>query len=124
MKNFAAGIFVAAAIALFFLAQWGDSLKASATQAQPLPMQVQVIDKGVQLVETAVSQSAPINMIGQPVQVQPTAQPSPTPYFAPATAMPQFSPQFLADCAFAQSSGRRSHPNCPTNAAEMLGGGR
>lgn len=61
--------------------------------------------------------------IATPPLPQPTgaAAPSPTPHLEPT---PEFSPQFLADCALGISNNRRVSPRCPSNAVEMLGTGR
>lgn len=132
MKKFSIGFFAAvflmAAVALFGLAKWGDQLKVSAATATSQPYQAQPVQPVQVWAETAVSQPAAqvepqvMEVTPQPlVNMMAAPAASPTPEF-PAT--PQFSPQFLADCALAQGQGRRTHPNCPTNAAEMLGGGR
>ena len=119
--SFFLGIMVAVAVFLYFLGQIGVAIKetnegfATLVPQQVTPVIVTPVSFG-EVMATIAAQ--PLTNAAAP------PQPTPTAYFAPATATPEFSPQFLADCALAQGQGRRTHPRCPTNAAEMLGTGR
>lgn len=92
---------------------------ATIEAAGPVENTVRIVDDApapggqVVLEQPAVQEVLVVTATPQP--------PTPTAAFEPT---PEFSPGFLAACAGGMARGERVSPQCPSNAAEMLGPGR
>jgi len=122
--------------------QVNQQQEVTVPEPQPLPN----IGATVETAVDARMNAQPVP-VGQETAVPPAAVPMPTPAavwaeqpsldsvdltngqleqfgIVPGTGGASLTPGQLANCAYAQSTGRKASPLCPPNAAEMLGQGR
>lgn len=141
IKTFFAWVgFIALAVVILFIARdvWaGQNGRDWVNAVKPKPPAVIVatptlapnVPEAAPAQPTAVSQpqpaAIPATMVPVVVnEVQPAPQPAEPMVNIAVGAVTEAQAQFLADCAYGQGTGARVSPNCPANAAEMLGQGR
>lgn len=109
---------------------WVDTIKpkapavivATPTLAPAAPEAAPVQATAVPQPQTAAIPATMVPVIVNEVQPAPE-QAGPMVNIAAGTVT-EAQAQFLADCAYGQGTGARVSPNCPANAAAMLGQGR
>lgn len=143
VKSFFAWVgFIALAIVILFIARdvwarqngnpgdWVDTIKPKAPAViVATPTLAPDAPEAAPVQATAVPQPQPaaIPPTMVPVivnEVQPAPEQAEPMVDIAAGTVTEAQAQFLADCAYGQGTGARVSPNCPANAAAMLGQGR